>query len=124
MEPYILFGKNFKQLRQKTHKTLRQFCLEHNLDPGNYSKLERGKSLPPKSREKLEKLASFLNLQEGSDEWYNFFDDAAACSGTIPKYIMDDKELSAKLPLVFRTIRGEKVDPGKLEKLAEIIRRA
>ena len=124
MEPYILFGKHFKQLRQKTGKTLRQFCLEHNLDPGNYSKLERGKYLPPKSKEKLEKLASFLNLQEGSDEWYDFFDDAAACSGTIPKYIMDDKELSARLPLVFRTIRGEKIDPIKIDKLAEIIRRA
>jgi len=124
MEPYILFGKRFKQLRQKTGKTLRQFCLEHNLDPGNYSKLERGKSLPPKSREKLEKLANFLNIEEGSDEWYNFFDDAAACSGTIPKYIMDDEELSAKLPLVFRTIRGERVDSEKLERLAEIIRRA
>ena len=124
MEPYILFGKKFKQLRQRTGKTLRQFCLEHNLDPGNYSKLERGKNLPPKSREKLEKLASFLNLQEGSDEWYDFFDDAAACNGTIPKYIMDDKELATKLPLVFRTIRGERVDPEKLEKLAEIIRQA
>ena len=124
MEPYILFGKRFKQLRQKTGKTLRQFCLEHNLDPGNYSKLERGKSLPPKSREKLEKLANFLNIEEGSDEWYNFFDDAAACSGTIPKYIMDDEELSVKLPLVFRTIRGERVDSEKLKQLAEIIRRA
>lgn len=124
MEPYILFGKRFKQLRQKTGKTLRQFCLEHNLDPGNYSKLERGKSLPPKSREKLENLANFLNIEEGSDEWYNFFDDAAACSGTIPKYIMDDEELSVKLPLVFRTIRGERVDSKKLKQLAEIIRRA
>jgi len=124
MEPYILFGKRFKQLRQKTGKTLRQFCLEHNLDPGNYSKLERGKSLPPKSREKLEKLSNFLNIEEGSDEWYDFFDDAAACSGTIPKHIMDDEELSAKLPLVFRTIRGERVDSEKLEKLAEIIRQA
>jgi len=65
-----------------------------------------------------------LNLQEGSDEWYDFFDDAAACNGTIPKYIMDDKELATKLPLVFRTIRGERVDPEKLEKLAEIIRQA
>lgn len=124
MEPYILFGKRFKQLRQKTGKTLRQFCLEHNLDPGNYSKLERGKSLPPKSREKLKNLANFLNIEEGSDEWYNFFDDAAACSGTIPKYIMDDEELSVKLPLVFRTIRGERVDSKKLKQLAEIIRRA
>lgn len=124
MEPYILFGKKFKQLRQKTGKTLRQFCLEYGLDPGNYSKLERGKNLPPKSRKKLEELSQFLNLKEGSDEWYDFFDDAAACRGTIPNYIMDDEELAKKLPLVFRTIRGEKVDSEKLEKLAEIIRQA
>lgn len=123
-EPYELFGQKFKELRQKTGLTLRKFCFNHNLDPGNYSKLERGRSLPPKSREKLERLAHYLNLQEGTDEWYDFFDRAAACSGTIPPYIMEDKKLSEKLPLVFRTIRGEKVDPEKLEKLADIIRRA
>ena len=124
MEHIKIFGEKFKQLRQKTGMTLRQFCLTHGLDPGNYSRLERGIATPPQSREKLEKLAISLNLEQETDEWYDFFDDAAACNGTIPKYIMDDKELATKLPLVFRTIRGERVDPEKLEKLAEIIRRA
>lgn len=124
MNPYALFGQTFKRLRQGTGLTLRKFCLTHNFDPGNYSKLERGRLSPPKSREKLEKLATCLNLEHGSDEWYDFFDTAAACNGTIPPHIMDDPDLSAKLPLIFRTIRGEKVDKEKLRILAEIIRQA
>jgi transcriptional regulator with XRE-family HTH domain len=116
MEPYVLFGQ--------TGLTLRKFCLKHNLDPGNYSKLERGRISPPKSTEKLKELANYLNLTQESPEWYEFFDAAAACNGKIPSYILDDAELATKLPLVFRTIRGEKVDSEKLKELAEIIRRA
>jgi len=124
MESNILFGKKFKELRQQTGMTLRKFCLRYSLDPGNYSRIERGKALPPKSKEKLEKLANYLDLQKNSDEWYDFFDSAAACNGTFPQYIMDDKELATKLPLVFRTLRGQRVDSDKLDLLAEIIRQA
>ena len=81
MKDFTMFGKFFKELRQKRGLTLRQFCLENNLDPGNISKLERGKAHPPSSRELLGKYASYLKIEEGSDDWYNFFDYAAACSG-------------------------------------------
>ena len=124
MESNILFGKKFKELRQQKGMTLRKFCLRYSLDPGNYSRIERGKALPPKSKEKLGKLANHLGLQKDSDEWYDFFDSAAACNGIFPQYIMDDKELATKLPLVFRTLRGQRVDSDKLDLLAEIIRQA
>jgi len=124
MNSDILFGKKIKELRQQTGITLRSFCSTHGLDPGNHSKLERGKILPPKSREKLERLATYLRLQKNSDEWYDFFDTAAACNGNIPSDFLNDSELAKKLPLVFRTIRGERVDSEKLKKLAAIIRHA
>jgi len=124
MEHIEVFGKKFKALRKKTGMTLRRFCLKYGLDAGNYSKIERGLAAPPKSREKLETLAAFLELERETDDWYDFFDAAAACNGTIPHHIMDDKELVEKLPLVFRTIRGQKLEPEKLRALAEIIRKA
>lgn len=124
MKNIKIFGELFKNHRKKTGMTLRKFCLTYGLDPGNYSKIERGRAKPPRSRKKLEELAGYFGLEKKGDDWYDFFDAAAACNGTIPDYILDDIELSKKLPLVFRTIRGEKVDPEKLEKLAELIRNA
>jgi transcriptional regulator with XRE-family HTH domain len=58
-------------------KTLREFCLEHGIAPGNYSRLERGLFLPPQSQELMEKYALALGLTSGSDDWLEFFDTAA-----------------------------------------------
>lgn len=124
METYSYFGQFFKKMRKKTGLTLRQFCLQNGLDPGNISKLERGLMSPPGNHEILERYATFLNIEKGSDDWYQFFDLAAACTGKIPPDVMSDEQLVKKLPLVFRTLRGQKVPAEKLNDLAELIRRA
>lgn len=123
METSLRFGKFFKNMRLRTGLTLRNFCFTFSLDPGNLSKLERGLVPPPASREKLEKYASYLELKEGTDEWYEFFDLAAACTGRIPADVMSDSRLVEKLPLVFRTLRGQKVSEDQLDELAELIRK-
>ena len=123
MDTTTPFGAFFKKMRRKKGITLRKFCLEHNFDPGNISKLERGVMPPPISRQKLETYALALGIEEGTEEWYNFFDYAAASAGYIPPYIMNDAELVNKLPLVFRTLKGEKISPEKLDELAELIRK-
>ncbi len=118
-----LFGQYFKKMRQEKGLTLRKFCLKYGKDPGNISKLERGVMPPPRSREILEEYASYLGIKEGTDEWYTYFDLTAGCSGNIPHYGMSDESLVEKLPLVFRTLRGEKVPKDKLKDLAELIRK-
>lgn len=124
MSPFEIFGAFFKELRQRKGVTLRSFCLANGLDPGNVSKLERGFSAPPKSPDVLERYADLLGLTKGEDNWNKFFDLAAACSGQIPPDIMNDASLVAKLPLVFRTLRGQKVPEEQLDELAELIRRS
>jgi len=113
-----LFGEYFKKKRLKIGKTLRQFCLENGLDPGNISKIERGILPPPQSREKLAHYAECLGIVEGSDEWLEFFDIARADIGRIPEEILADSNIVAKLPLVFRTLKGQKLTGEQLEKLA------
>jgi transcriptional regulator with XRE-family HTH domain len=122
--PLNTFGNLMKTLRQKTGKTMRDFCLENHLDPGNYSRLERGMFPPPQSEELLAKYAKALGIIRGSDDWLMFFDTAAACRGQVPKDLLDDDELLAKLPALYRTLRGTKVSPDKLDELIEKIRRA
>ena len=124
MKPKAIFGNFFKTKRIEAGFTLREFCKVHNLDPGNISRMERGLLKPPGSKEKLEEYASYLGIEKGSDDWYEFFDLAAACRGEIPEEILDDEELLKHLPVIFRTIRGKKLSKKKLEELIEIIRGA
>jgi transcriptional regulator with XRE-family HTH domain len=119
-----LFGEFFKKKRIELRKTLRQFCIENNLDPGNISKLERGILPPPTSQEKLEHYARCLKIKKGSDEWYEFFDLAHASAGRIPEEIVSDENLLSKLPLVFRTLRGQKLTREQLNELAKRLKEA
>ena len=124
VEEKKLFGEFFKACRIANGKTLRQLCIENGLDPGNISKLERGLLPPPQSREKLEEYAGYLKIKKGSDDWYTFFDLAAAETGRIPEDIMTKEKIEDKLPILFRTLRGQKVSDENLEKLIKMLRDA
>ncbi len=118
------FSKLLKRLRMERGATLREFCLQHGFDPGNYSRLERGFYPPPESRELLEKYASALGLAPGSDQWLEFFDVAAAERGRIPDDLMSDAEVVEKLPALFRTMRGTPLSSEQLAQLIEKVRRS
>jgi len=111
------FGDFFKECRIALKKTLRQFCADNELDPGNISKLERGLLTPPQSKEKLEEYAKMLKIKKGSDEWYTFFDLAAAETGRIPRELAMSENIVGKLPIFFRTLRGHKLPDKKLKEL-------
>ena len=119
------FGEYFAELRrERAGVSLRRFCKEHGFDPGNISKMERGRLSPPRSREKIEEYALALGVAEGSDEWYELFDLASAARGEIPQEIMSDAELVGKLPTVFRTLRGDRVSEEELDELLDKLRKA
>lgn len=117
------FGKFLKSLRLKSDLSLREFCLKHGIDPGNYSRLERGLFPPPQRDELLEKYAVALGLARGSDDWLQLFDLAAASKGQLPKDLLSDEELLEKLPALFRTLRGRAVDSDKLDEFIDDVRR-
>lgn len=116
------FGKFFKKKRMESGLTLREFCRKHEFDPGNMSKLERGLLPPPQSNEIKEQYAKALGIGKGTDDWFTFFDLAAACSGRLPQDIADDDEVLRALPLIFRTARTAKMDEEGLRKFIEAIR--
>lgn len=119
-----IFGGFFRNMRLKQNLTLRRFCELNGLDPGNISKLERGVLPPPMGHDKLEQYARCLGIEPASDEWYSFFDYAAAAAGRIPSDVMSDEEIIRKLPMVFRTLRGDRVSEADIEALINIIRKA
>ena len=119
-----LFGEYFKTLRERRGLSLRSFCLAHGFDPGNISRLERGLFPPPESIEKLREYAKALGLESGSTEWIEFFDRAAASRGQIPRDLQQEQDLVRHLPLLFRTLRGQKLSTDALDKVVEVVREA
>jgi len=117
------FGAFFREKRLAAGKTLRRFCLENSLDPGNISKLERGKLPVPKSKKLVNSYAEALGLAEGSEDWNTFHDLACVEAGRIPSEVLDDNELMDHLPVFFRTARGQNVSKEELESLIETLRR-
>jgi transcriptional regulator with XRE-family HTH domain len=117
-----LFGEYFKQLREKSGLSLRSFSEKHGFDAGNISRLERGVFLPPEADGKLREYAKAFGLKEGSAEWIDFFDKAAAARGQIPNDLHREEDLVRSLPLLFRTLRGQKVSAEALDKIVEIVK--
>jgi transcriptional regulator with XRE-family HTH domain len=118
------FGSWVKALRQARGLTLRAFCEKYGLDPGNLSRLERGIVSPPQSEDKLAEYAAALGLTAGTGDWQEFFDRAAAARGEVPKDLLADEEVVEKLPLLFRTLRGDPLSPDKLDDLIDKVRRS
>jgi transcriptional regulator with XRE-family HTH domain len=118
------FGAYFKEKRIAAGLTLRRFCEIYHFDPGNVSRWERNLLPPPKSEDSLRSIAIALRLEDGSADWQLLFDLAAATNGLLPADLRANANMIARMPLVFRTLRGEPLTEDKLRELYEAIKEA
>jgi transcriptional regulator with XRE-family HTH domain len=118
------FGHLLKATRVQKRITLREFCRRANADPGNISRIERGVWPPPQDRGILERYAKALAIKKASDDWYRFFDSAAADRGIVPQDIMNREEVVKMLPVFFRTLRRDKPSSEDLDRMVEKLRRS
>ncbi len=114
------FGEFVMELRSRNRITLREFCRLTDIDPSNWSKIERGVLSPPKSKEVLEEITKVLQLKKGSEDYHLLIDLAAV--SFIPKELISDETLVDKLPVFFRTLRGHSPTKTELEELIRIIK--
>ncbi len=118
----MTFGAFIKEARIEAGLTLRGFCRIMNADPGNWSKIERGLLPPPKSKRVLKEIALALKLAEHSDEWQALFDLASI--SFIPRELLDDQSVVEKLPVFFRTLRGDRPARKELENLIQKVKQS
>lgn len=118
------FGSLVRTRRAALRLSLRHFAERAGMDPGNVSRLERGRLAPPESSEVLDRIASALELANGSAEYEQLSDLAAAAKGRIPQDLLSDEEVAARLPILFRTLRNKPLSGEQLEKLIDSIRQA
>lgn len=118
----MTFGEFIKERRLALGLSLREFCLRNGHDASNWSKIERGVATPPADDNKLTEWATQLGIEQYSADWYEFFDLAAVKRGALPSSILSNEELVAKLPLFFRTLRGQKPTEQEVRNVIELIR--
>lgn len=116
------FGEFIMAKRSEKRLSLRKFCELVNLDPSNWSKIERDRMPLTVNREVLEKIAHTLNFEEGDTDWQTFFDLAVLAKQTIPQYVYEDKEVLEALPIFFRTASGNKPSKEELNKIITLIK--
>ncbi len=116
------FGDFIKEKRLELRLSLRKFCELCELDPSNWSKIERGRLPLTYDRAYLEQIANVLELEVGSADWQKFFDLAVIAKGVIPEYVYSDDEVLEALPIFFRTASGEKPTKEELEKIFTLIK--
>jgi len=118
-----VFGKLHRALREECNLSLRKYCELSEQDPGNISRIERGLIPPPQTENTLKKMAKTLGLKKGKKKWSEFFDTAALSAGRLPKDVIEDEELLKNLPVLLRTVTGQKLTDKKLNELIEILQR-
>lgn len=116
------FGEFMKELRLKKDFGLREFCKKFDLDPSNWSKLERGILTPPSDNDLLKKWATQLGLKKNDKDWFLFFDLASIARREIPSDILNDKNIVEMLPLFYRTLRGQKPTVKEMKNVAKLLK--
>ena len=118
------FGDYVNDLRIKSKKTLRQFCLENGLDPSNWSKVERDVNLPPGDEAVLGQWAKYFSLKPKTEEWNQFMDEARTSQNASPKDRLGDEKIMSFLPAFIRTSDGKDLGEVEVGKLVQKIRDA
>jgi len=99
--------KIIKEKRKYLGLSMRKFCESAEVDPSNWSKVERGLLPLSLDKRKVESIARILKITKGSKEWEDFLDTAALSQERIPEDIIRYKRKTEGLKDFFKEIRKE-----------------
>ena len=117
------FGEILQERRGKLRLSLRDCAIRANMDPGNLSRIERGRAAPPQDPDVLARLLEAVELTD-TDEGQKLIDAAALQNGRIPRDILSNEEVMSALPVLLRTVNNKQLDGASIEKLVDMIKKA
>jgi transcriptional regulator with XRE-family HTH domain len=117
------FGEMLKGRRAELRLSLRDCAIRANIDPGNLSRIERGRAAPPQDAEVLARLIDALEWT-GTAAGQELIDVAAMQNGRIPRDILSNEEVMAALPVLLRTVNNKQLDGARIEQLVDMIKNA
>lgn len=116
------FGALVRARRGELRLTLRAFAERAAIDPGNLSKMERGRESPPQDEAVLDRICDALELEGAAAR--ELKDVAQVENGRIPNDMLENEELMARMPVLLRTVNNQPLTEEQLAALVEAIRDA
>lgn len=117
------FGQFVKRRRLEKEIGLREFAELVGVEASNYSKIERGLKRAP-TKDRLLPYLRALEIAPQSKEHQNLEILAEVANGEIPGKVLSDKDLVAKLPILFNGMANGSFTDEQLDELLETIRHA
>jgi len=115
------FGELVKARRAELRLTLRECAMRARIDPGNLSRIERGRSAPPQDDAVLYRMLDALQWLD-SDKTQHLRDMSATQNGRIPIDILADEKVMSAMPILLRTVANKQLDASQVDKLVEMIK--
>lgn len=119
-----MFGDMVRKRRKELRLGLRDAAERAEIDPGNLSKIERGRLKPPQDQHLLNRIARALEYDLDGREAEQLRDTAFAENGLVPPDILQGEAVASRLPLLLRSINNKQLDEEQLDRLIEKIREA
>lgn len=117
------FGELIQKRRAELRLSLRDCAVRANMDPGNLSRIERGRAAPPQDPDVLARIVESLELT-GTEQAQTLLDVASMQNGRIPHDILSNEEVMSALPVLLRTVNNKQLGAASIEKLIEMIKNA
>lgn len=118
------FGQLIKTRREELRLGLREAAERAGIDPGNLSKIERGRVNPPQDEDMLNRLCRALEYDLAAEEATRLRDTAFAENGRFAPDILSDAAVARRLPLLLRTVHNKQLSEEQLDNLIERMRQA
>ena len=118
-----LFGEFIRTRREAKRITLRAFSQKVGIDSANYSKTERGVTMPPEDGERLEAIRTALGIERGGEDHREMLRLAAIGREKIPAGVMRNQIAAEGLPVLFRALEETPLDQGRFRELVEALRK-
>lgn len=116
------FGAMVRDRRGELRLTLRAFAEQAAIDPGNLSKIERGREKPPQEEAVLDRICAALELEGSAAR--ELKDIALVENGRIPTDMLENEELMARMPVLLRTVNNQPLTDEQLAALVKAIQDA
>lgn len=117
------FGTRLREMRLAAGLSLQKFCRQANLDAGNYSRIERGLTRPPRDHRKLEPVRAALGLEPDGDDWTYLLTLADLEWGALPRRLLTDEQVRPLLPALLQRLAGRRMTEAQVEALVTLIQR-
>jgi transcriptional regulator with XRE-family HTH domain len=117
------WGEFVRKKRLEAGYGLREFASLIGIQPSNYNHMEKGRKVPPRSKEQLDRIAETLGIEPRSKDHEMLMDLAVKGTDKLPADVEEFAKHNEFVPALLRTLDNRKLSRKEFKGLVERINR-